>query len=426
MATSKVPVPNVKTLPAQRGAFSRFGTWLAGEKGKTFGRSFGLFGGMVKRSLVGTSRVNYNMNLKTGKKFQIGNKTRVQILREVLAYPNFNNANREKFFKLFKKVRWGPEKVLTLREFITYLNGGNKRNALAQTKIRNALKGALLNKKAREKAGANKNNQNRLKTLGNLHSNNGLNKNERNAILQEINSHNPGLFAMNKYSELKPTSLKHFILLLNKTAVIPRNISANAIDDMVLAALKKNLVARNNTETKLKNNANAKKRAMEQRLSRFKPKVMASPGFPTSEVASLVSDAVGNAKEAVGNASRANTAVVNNPTPGNVKKAINATAAATGAVVAAQNATTAAQNGNVSEVLQNMYKARTKAEVAERNAPPTVVRAPGMGNNRALGTGNNRALGTESFANQIQARLGPSVKVGGFGGGLGGGLGIGR
>jgi hypothetical protein len=254
MATNQLPLRKKGIFGGVGNFFGGIGSRVTGgvkRAATVTGRGFGAAG----RVFAGTNRVNYNRNAK-GLLIIMNNKTKQGIIAGL-------GANKA----LFNQARKNKG-ILTLAEFVQYLNGNNRRKNRARTNIRIALKEALANKKIRNIASAAQEKQNTFQRLASVHGNNNLNSNERNALLNALNRMYPG--TKNMYTKSGSTSLRHFLHYLNDTVNV-RSISANNLDDEIIKALKAKANAKATANANAKTKANARKAALNTRLAKFKP-----------------------------------------------------------------------------------------------------------------------------------------------------------
>jgi hypothetical protein len=250
MATNQLPLRKKGIFGGVGNFFGGIGSRVTGgvkRAATVTGRGFGAAG----RVFAGTNRVNYNRNAK-GLLIIMNNKTKQGIIAGL-------GANKA----LFNQARKNKG-ILTLAEFVQYLNGNNRRKNRARTNIRIALKEALANKKIRNIASAAQEKQNTFQRLASVHGNNNLNSNERNALLNALNR------IKNMYTKSGSTSLRHFLHYLNDTVNV-RSISANILDDEIIKALKAKANAKATANANAKTKANARKAALNTRLAKFKP-----------------------------------------------------------------------------------------------------------------------------------------------------------
>ena len=315
------------------------------------------------RVIGGTNRVN-GIYTPNGKYFVMNSR---KIKPFIKSLPLKNNRD------LWNAASTGG-KVITLKEFIKFLNPNNKTvnsRKFTELTLQQAVRNALAAKHARNNNNRKKAETNRLALAGNLYAKNGLTNTQRNAFIRFINESNSNLKAAEQYKG--STSLKHFLhkLAPNKNGI--EKMNTRALKTAIVEALHKKANAREleNAAAKKKASENAAENARHQEelltlmRSRKKP-VTANPVVAANNSAKKATEAAVVAKQNVVNTTKS------------IQNAQQATAAAALARQAAVVANEAAKNGQGAIAKQAASVAR-QAENTAVNAAQSNVNGNGGG-----------------------------------------------
>jgi hypothetical protein len=437
-----------------RGVFGRiggfFGQRYKGAKEVIGGAGSGIKGAYVGvgRAFTGGATLNTVYNNKTNTVVRNMRKI-AEVLKELEKHSPGITAEYTK------------RKKRTLREFITALNsnGGTPRNLklnAATRTLNHYAENAFLNYQKRKANAGKKNTNNRAKRNANFAkaaaNRNKLRRNRQllslvNSVLNDINGNGTtqvtisnanrteilnALGAKNMYNAYTTNtgakSLKGFVAYLNTGRTgNARNLTTMSLLEKAITNAIKNKKSRN--EAKTASNANMLKRQQAMRNAR-RTRLTGTP--PTNDIRKAAANVAGaavilNKEQAARNAEIARIKGINatlvRKANDAAKAAINEARLANG--VAVENPLLRPNAVLANNAAKVASAAASVAGAASKNGNPKLVKQAAQAATNAAGVARKVNEGG-SFATQLQARLGPNAKVGGFGGGLGGGLGMGR